>query len=79
MPCLRSASCGALSTRHVKHHVVFSCVYTGLQLTINYYQMQRGTKRMVDLSFEFNDPCTTIPPVEYGGNENLLADFEEMV
>lgn len=54
-------------------------MYTGLQLTINYYQMQRGTKRMVDLSFEFNDPCTTIPPVEYGGNENLLADFEEMV
>lgn len=34
---------------------------------------------MVDLSFEFNDPCTTIPPVEYGGNEARLADFEEMV
>lgn len=49
------------------------------QLTINYYQRERGTKRMVDMSFEFDDLCTTIPPVEYGGSEVLLDDFAAVV
>lgn len=49
------------------------------QLTIDYYQRQRGTKRMVDMFFEFTELCTTIPPLEYGGNENLLEYFASKV
>ncbi|CAM9426180.1 unnamed protein product, partial [Ectocarpus fasciculatus] len=46
-----------------------------VKLTINYFQRQRGTKRMVDMFFEFTELCTTIPPLEYGGNEVLLETF----
>lgn len=49
------------------------------QLTIDYYQRQRGTKRMVDMFFEFTELCTTIPPLEYGGNEALLEYFASKV
>lgn len=49
------------------------------QLTINYFQRQRGTKRMVDMFFEFTELCTTIPPLEYGGNEVLLETFAAKV
>lgn len=49
------------------------------QLIIHYYQRLRGTKRMVDMSFEFTELCTTIPPLEYGGNENLLVYFAAKV
>lgn len=49
------------------------------QLTIDYYQRQRGTKRMVDMFFEFTELCTTIPPLEYGGNEVLLDYFASKV
>lgn len=34
---------------------------------------------MVDMFFEFHDLCTTIPPVEYGGNEDLLETFATKV
>lgn len=34
---------------------------------------------MVDMSFEFTELCTTIPPLEYGGNENLLKYFTAKV
>ncbi|CAM9682036.1 unnamed protein product, partial [Discosporangium mesarthrocarpum] len=46
-----------------------------VKLTINYYQMKRGTKRMVDMYFEFSDLCTTIPPEQYGGNTAILDNF----
>ena len=49
------------------------------QLTIDYFQRKRGTKRMVDMFFEFTELCTTIPPLEYGGNEALLEYFESKV
>lgn len=49
------------------------------QLTIDYFQRKRGTKRMVDMFFEFTELCTTIPPLEYGGNEVLLEYFESKV
>lgn len=34
---------------------------------------------MVDMNFEFTELCTTIPPLEYGGNENLLKYFAAKV
>lgn len=34
---------------------------------------------MVDMFFEFTELCTTIPPLEYGGNEVLLEYFESKV
>lgn len=34
---------------------------------------------MVDMYFEFTDLCTTIPPLEYGGNEVLLEFFASKV
>ncbi|CAM9147362.1 unnamed protein product, partial [Choristocarpus tenellus] len=46
-----------------------------VKLTINYYQRQRGTKRMVDMYFDFTELCTTIPPMDYGGNAVLLENF----
>lgn len=49
------------------------------QLTMNYYQRLRGTKRMVDMFFEYSNLCTTVPPLEYGGSEDLLADFGSRV
>lgn len=49
------------------------------QLTIDYFQRRRGTKRMVDMFFEFTELCTTIPPLEYGGNEVLLDYFAAKV
>ena len=49
------------------------------QLTIKYYQRKRGTKRMVGMQFDFTELCTTIPPLEYGGNEILLEDFASKV
>ena len=55
------------------------CLSLREQLTIDYYQRQRGTKRMVDMFFEFTELCTTIPPLEYGGNEVLLDYFASKV
>ena len=49
------------------------------QLTIKYYQRKRGTKRMVGMHFDFTELCTTIPPLEYGGNEVLLDAFASKV
>ena len=34
---------------------------------------------MVDMFFEFTELCTTIPPLEYGGNEVLLDYFASKV
>lgn len=34
---------------------------------------------MVDMYFEFTELCTTIPPLEYGGNELLLETFASKV
>ena len=34
---------------------------------------------MVDMYFEFTELCTTIPPLEYGGNEVLLEYFASKV
>lgn len=34
---------------------------------------------MVDMFFEFLRLCTTIPPVEYGGNEDLLETLATKV
>lgn len=49
------------------------------QLTIKYYQRKRGTKRMVGMHLDFTELCTTIPPLEYGGNEVLLDSFASKV
>lgn len=57
----------------------FALLFSGVQLTIDYFQRKRGTKRMVDMFFEFSDLCTTIPPLEYGGNEVLLEYFASKV
>lgn len=34
---------------------------------------------MVDMFFEFTELCTTIPPLDYGGNEVLLDYFASKV
>ncbi len=43
-----------------------------VRLNIEYYQVSRGTKRLVRMTVSYMKKCTTELPLHYGGNEDIL-------
>lgn len=46
-----------------------------VQLTIRYYQVNKGYKRLVDVNVEFLTQCAAVKPVEFGGSQTQLIEF----
>jgi len=44
-----------------------------VQLDLEYYQINKGEKRLVGANIYFDELCTTIKPIHHGGNEEILA------
>ena len=43
-----------------------------VELELEYYQVNKGKKRLVDASLKFDKLCTTFKPKNFGGNADLL-------
>ena len=48
----------------------------GIELELEYYQINKGQKRLVEASIKFGDLCTTLQPRQYGGNAALLEEMK---
>lgn len=46
-----------------------------IELELEYYQINKGQKRLVEASIKFDDLCTTLQPRQYGGNAALLEEM----
>lgn len=76
-----------LGTYHLKDATVGNQLSTSgytlviprrVQMTIRYYQVTKGYKRLVDVNIEFVTQCTTIKPVAFGGSQAALDLYAKM-
>lgn len=48
-----------------------------ISLDLHYYQVDRGTKRLVTATLYFSNLCTTLRPIYYGGDDKLLQELAQ--
>ena len=47
-------------------------------LELQYYQMDRYTKRLVSATLYYNNLCTVLKPEHFGGDPNMLREMKDM-
>lgn len=48
-----------------------------ISLDLHYYQVDRGTKRLVTANLYFSNLCTTLRPIYFGGDDEVLQEMAQ--
>ena len=62
-----------------KHHGgVKNAIPRDISLDLQYFQVDRSTKRLVRATLSYSNLCTTLKPEHFGGDPEMLREMKEM-